>query len=99
MAHGPEGASEYLDGTLSGAERLDCERHLADCAGCTATLDELQRVGARAQALEDRAPRADLWMGIAARIGVARPGGASLPAHRARRRHAVPPPPLPAPRH
>jgi anti-sigma factor RsiW len=88
MTHWTERLSEYLDGTLSGAERLDCERHLADCAECTATLDELQRVVARAQALEDRAPRADLWMGIAPRIGVSRPGVASLAEHRARRRIA-----------
>lgn len=88
MTHWTERLSEYLDGTLGGAERLDCERHLADCAECTATLDELRRVVARAQALEHRAPRADLWTGIAARIGVSRPGVASLTQQRARRRIA-----------
>lgn len=88
MTHWTERLSEYLDGTLSGAERLDCERHLADCAECTATLDELQRVVARARALENRPPRADLWNGIAARIGVSRPGVADLGEHRARRRIA-----------
>jgi putative zinc finger protein len=85
MAHWTERLSEYLDGTLGGAERLDCERHLAECAECRATLDELQRVVARARALEPRAPRADLWAGIASRIGVSRPGVASLAEQRARR--------------
>jgi hypothetical protein len=79
MTHWTERLSEYLDGTLSGAERLDCERHLADCAECTATLDELRRVVARAHALEN---------GIATRIGVSRPGVADLGEHRARRRIA-----------
>ena len=88
MTHWTERLSEYLDGTLSGAERLDCERHLADCAECTATLDELRRVVARAHALENRTPRADLWNGIAARIGVSRSGVADLGAQRARRRIA-----------
>jgi hypothetical protein len=88
MTHWTERLSEYLDGTLSGAERLDCDRHLADCAACTATLDELRRVVTRAQALENRAPRADLWNGIAARIGVSRRGVADLGEQRARRRIA-----------
>jgi len=88
MTHWTERLSEYLDGTLSGAERLECDRHLVDCAGCRATLDELRRVVARAQTLADRAPRADLWSGIASRIGVSRPGVASLTEHRARRRIA-----------
>jgi hypothetical protein len=88
MTHWTERLSDYLDGTLGGAERLDCERHLAECAECAATLDELRRVVARAQSLENRAPRADLWAGIASRIGVSRPGVANLAEQRARRRIA-----------
>jgi len=88
MTHWTERLSEYLDGTLTGAERADCDRHLAQCAECAATLAELRRVVARAEALADRAPRADLWAGIASRIGVSRPGVASLAEHRARRRIA-----------
>src|SRR6266581_9756930 len=88
MTHWTERLSDYLDGTLDGAERLDCERHLAECGECTATLDELRRVVARAQSLENRAPRADLWAGIASRIGVSRPGVANLAEHRAHRRIA-----------
>ncbi len=30
MTHWTERLSDYLDGTLDGAERLDCERHLAE---------------------------------------------------------------------
>ena len=88
MTHWTERLSDYLDGTLTGADRHECDRHLAVCAECTATLDELQRVVARARALENRPPRADLWSGIAARIGVSRPGVASISEHRARRRIA-----------
>jgi hypothetical protein len=36
-------------------------------------LGELRRVVARAQALEDRPPRADLWPGVAAAIGATPP--------------------------
>ena len=69
--------SEYLDGELAGAERDALERHLAECAGCRETLEQLRRVTARARALDDRPPAADLWPAIAARIGAA---GADRPA-------------------
>src|SRR2546422_8123480 len=62
--------SEYVDGTLADGERAALEAHLAGCAACRATLDELRRVVARARGLEDRPPAADLWPGIAERIGV-----------------------------
>ena len=70
--HWTDRLSDYLDGTLTGADRHTCERHLAECAECRATLDELHRVVARARALENTPPRADLWAGIASRIGVSR---------------------------
>ena len=73
--------SEYLDGELSPSERTALEAHLGSCCVCRQTLDELRRVVARAQALDDRAPTADLWPGIAEHIGVV-----SLPARRAQRR-------------
>src|SRR5690242_18238701 len=76
--------SEYLDGTLAPAERQGLEAHLAECAACTATLAELRRVVARAGALDDRPPAADLWPRIAARLGGR---GALLPfARRSARR-------------
>jgi anti-sigma factor RsiW len=73
--------SEYLDGNLTHAERTTLEAHLAACGACRQTLGELRRVVARAQALDDRPPAADLWPGIAEHIGVV-----SLAARRARRR-------------
>jgi anti-sigma factor RsiW len=62
--------SEHVDGTLSREERAALEAHLAGCNECRATLDELRRVVARARALEDRSPAADLWPAIARQIGV-----------------------------
>jgi hypothetical protein len=80
--------SDYLDGELHGAERAALEAHLAGCAACTATLDELRRVVARAHALDDRPPVADLWPAVAEQIGVS--SGAhrvvSLAERRLRRR-------------
>jgi anti-sigma factor RsiW len=75
--------SEYLDGELSEDQRAELEAHLAICGACTTTLAELQRVVARARALEDRPPATDLWPGIAARIGVSTD---QLAARRGRRR-------------
>jgi predicted anti-sigma-YlaC factor YlaD len=63
--------SDYLDGELSVDERAQIEEHLASCAACSATLTQLRRVVERAQGLADRPPVADLWSGIAERIGVA----------------------------
>src|SRR5689334_7723247 len=60
--------SEYLDGDLSDEQRAGLEQHVATCAACSATLEDLRRVVARAQALEDREPATDLWRGIAKRI-------------------------------
>jgi len=62
--------SEYLDGELDGAERQALDAHLDGCADCRDTLAELKRVTLRATALSDREPAADLWPGIAARIGL-----------------------------
>jgi hypothetical protein len=64
--------SDYLDGELPPAERSALETHLAACAECAETLAGLRRVVARARALEDRPPTADLWPGVAARIGARR---------------------------
>lgn len=61
--------SEYLDGELVPTERDEIAGHLAQCAECAALLQDLRRVLARAQALEDQPPRADLWPGVAAAIG------------------------------
>jgi anti-sigma factor RsiW len=60
--------SEYLDGGLPERERAGLEAHLATCEACTTTLGELRRVAERAHTLPDRAPEADLWPGIEARL-------------------------------
>lgn len=60
--------SEYLDGELDNEERVALDAHLATCGDCRATLEDLRRVVGRAKALADRAPRTDLWAGIAKQI-------------------------------
>src|SRR5437867_12407733 len=83
--------SEYLDGELGSPEQAALDAHLAACAACRATLDELRRVVARAQALDDRPPTEDLWPAIAEQIGVVRRA-----ARRARRRFSFTVPQLAA---
>jgi predicted anti-sigma-YlaC factor YlaD len=61
--------SEYLDGELDPAERVQLEEHLAGCEQCTSLLAELDAVRDRARGLGDQPPRRDLWPGIAARLG------------------------------
>jgi anti-sigma factor RsiW len=61
--------SEYVDGELARGEHAGLEAHLATCAECRGTIEELRRVVARARSLDDRPPEADLWPGVAQRIG------------------------------
>jgi Putative zinc-finger len=61
--------SEYVDGDLANGERSALEAHLTTCAECRATVEDLRRVVARARALDNRNPKADLWPGVAQRIG------------------------------
>jgi anti-sigma factor RsiW len=79
--------SDYLDGELSAPERAELDRHLSSCTQCSATLERLRQVVARAQALEDRPPASDLWRGIAVRIGASESSGGvtDLEEHRQRR--------------
>jgi hypothetical protein len=74
--------SDYLDGELSADEHRAVESHLRECAPCTAVLNDLKRVVARAQAAGDavRPPQADLWAGIADRIDAPRATAAAGPA-------------------
>src|SRR3989442_8316425 len=67
--NGTDRLSEYVDGTLAVGERAALEAHLTGCAACAVTLEELRRVVARARALDDRPPAADLWPKIAVGIG------------------------------
>ena len=63
-----ERLSEYLDDELEAGERRDMEAHLAVCEQCRADLEALRAVTARARALPDVPPAADLWDGVAARL-------------------------------
>jgi anti-sigma factor RsiW len=72
--------SEFADGELPDDERVRLEAHLADCAQCRQTLDELIRVRDLAGRLPERQPDRDLWPGIAARIGA--PSAGVLPLRR-----------------
>jgi len=62
--------SDYLDDELEAAERAAVDAHLRECADCTAVLNDLRRVIARAQAAAAaaRPPQTDLWTGDAGRI-------------------------------
>jgi hypothetical protein len=60
--------SEYLDGELPAGEQAAVAAHLRGCAACAEVLNDLKRIIARAQTLDARPPRADLWGGVARRI-------------------------------
>ena len=60
--------SEHVDGELAAEERTLLEAHLAICAACASTLDELRAVALAARALPERLPGEDLWPGVEARI-------------------------------
>ena len=62
--------SDYLDAELSGDEQRAVAAHVAGCAECARTLDELRAVVERARSLPAAAPSAELWSGIADRIAV-----------------------------
>lgn len=68
MDHPVDALSEYLDDTLAADQRRAVEAHLATCASCASTLDELRLVLARASALAPEAPELDLWPAIEARL-------------------------------
>jgi anti-sigma factor RsiW len=78
--------SEYLDGDLAPGERAALEAHLAECATCRATVDEIRRVISRAHALVDQPVGRDLWPGIAALIGSAGTPVVDLASRRVRKR-------------
>ena len=59
--------SDYLDGELDPARHAAVGAHLAQCADCRATLEELREVVSHAAALGDSGPDRDLWAGVAAR--------------------------------
>jgi len=60
--------SDFLDGELEAAEETAVATHLRECPECSAVLNDLKRVVARAQTLDARPPQRDLWPGVSARI-------------------------------
>ncbi len=80
-----ERLSEYLDGELPPEERAAVAAHLEHCGECSATLEELRRVVARARGLESTGPATDLWPGIAQRIGAGPAPAPTLEPSRFRR--------------
>jgi hypothetical protein len=68
--------SDYLDGELEPQVHTSVEVHLASCAACRTTLEELRMVVVRAQTLEDSPPAGNLWPGIAARLAPREADGA-----------------------
>lgn len=83
--HWTDRLSEYLDGDLTPGERSALDAHLETCASCRATLAELRRVVARAQALDDTPPARDLWPEIARRLGQPTADVVDLASRRAHR--------------
>ena len=77
--------SEYIDGTLSAADRQAVERHLVDCAECRVVLGDLRTIVAEASVLTDTPPASNLWAGIAGRISAGGDGVYHLPEARGRR--------------
>lgn len=65
--------SDYLDDELSALEKAELEAHLAECAECERTLNELRSVVEAAAGLPELPPERDLWprieAGLAARNG------------------------------
>jgi anti-sigma factor RsiW len=81
--------SEYLDEGLEKAERRSVETHVAECAECSAVLEDLRLVRSRARALPNVAATADLWPGIQARILGAGRAERPIAAERRRSRWAA----------
>jgi hypothetical protein len=60
--------SEYVDGDLDAETRAALDAHLATCADCRATREELERVVVRARRVGYREPSHELWTRIEAGI-------------------------------
>lgn len=81
--------SEYIDGTLSAADRQAVERHLVDCAECRVVLGDLRTIVAGASVLTDTPPASNLWTGIAGRISAGGDGVYHLQEARVRRSRRI----------
>jgi anti-sigma factor RsiW len=59
---------EKVDGTIGAIRRAELDQHLAECAGCRALLEDLQRIHDAAAALPALAPPDRAWLQIAGRL-------------------------------
>lgn len=84
--HIDEQISQYLDGTLSAGPRAEVQRHLAGCAECTATLNDLVEVKRRLSTLPRLKAPADLVAALVADHGA----GEGAPVRRLRAFWPVP---------
>ena len=71
----------YADGTASAAEAADVERHVASCASCRQTVDDLREILRAASDLDPREPPVRAWPRIERAIAIER--GAPLEGARA----------------
>jgi Putative zinc-finger len=60
----------YVEETLTGAERIDVERHLAACGDCRQLADDLAEIRRVAGTLEEREPPARAWLRLERAIQV-----------------------------
>ena len=71
MPHLTDQLTAYLDGTLTPEEAAAVAAHLAECAECRGTLDDLQAVRNLLRAVSSRAPHPSLLPRTLARIDAA----------------------------
>lgn len=70
----------YADGSLDAVDRATVEAHLASCAVCRQTVDDLREILGAASALEFRDPPVRSWTRIERAIALDRSAGAPLRA-------------------
>ena len=63
-----ERLSDWLEHDVDATTRTMLERHVADCARCTALVADLKSIRAQAASLPGLVPSRDLWPEIEARI-------------------------------
>jgi anti-sigma factor RsiW len=71
--------NDYVDGSVGAAERHDVEQHLAGCAACRQTVDDLREILEASKTLELREPPVRAWSRIERAIKLE---GADSGAHR-----------------
>ena len=63
-----EALPDYLEESLSEADRAAVESHMKECVRCAGLVRDLNRIRTEAAALPDLVPSRDLWAGIESRI-------------------------------